>query len=147
MAMQTDLFAGAPPPAPPLPPSPPPAAELLPPAPTLAWAKLLARSGVAHEVTVLVSWLWAEGLVESVTDTSGHRFLLQRDGEICLIAGDPRAPGRVVYLDPRQATELHQRHPLIRIGATGTHSAGYRFAQPGESAPKELDMPPGCDEP
>lgn len=108
--------------------------------PTLAWAKLLTRVGV-RRIAILVSWLWKGEVVETISDGPAGRWCLHRDGTIVEIAADPGAFSRTVFRDPRLAEELHRRHPMIRVGRAGTHSATYRFAAAREPAPELLDLP------
>ena len=108
--------------------------------PTLAWAKLLTRVGV-RRIAILVSWLWRGEVVETISDGAAGRWCLHRDGTIVEIAADPGAFGRIVFRDPRLAEELHRRHPMIRVGRAGTHSAMYRFAAARVPAPELLDLP------
>lgn len=144
---QLDIFAPAAttqeaPPAPVAQPAP----ELTPVAPTLAWARRLSASPHGRQVTVLVSWLWTGEVVESLSDGEWGRCLLHRDGRIEVIAPDPGAIGRTVFLDPRRAQQLHARHPLICIGIAGTHSARFRFAEPAQTAPATLELPAAIED-
>ncbi|HEY0183160.1 MAG TPA: hypothetical protein VGC09_10170 [Rhodopila sp.] len=150
-ALQPDLFSASPaPPRRPMAvqpqPARPPADEPFPVPPTLDWAKRLTAAGrIAGDVTFHISWLWAGEVTEALCLGSAGRVLLHKDGRIEEIKPDPGAFGRMIFLDPTRARELHARRPLIRFGNAGTHSARYRLAQPGEAAPTELELPPSCD--
>lgn len=128
------------------PPAAPPAPAPFPTPPTIHWARRLTAAGDAgQDVTFHVSWLWAGQVVEALCLGPTGRALLHKDGRIEEITPDPGAFGRLIYLDPTRARELHARRPLIQIGVAGTHSARYRLALPTETAPAEMDLPPGCD--
>jgi hypothetical protein len=121
-------------------------AETFPVPPTLPWAKLLARSDVAGDVVIFVSWLWSGEVAEMLSDPLLGRQLLYRDGSIRAIGSADGPHGRLIYLAPDLARQMHAKRPLIRTGVAGTHSARYRFATPGDQPPDDLELPPGCDE-
>ncbi|MGE4044494.1 MAG: hypothetical protein AB7F35_06550 [Acetobacteraceae bacterium] len=152
MTAQLDLFGFADPPpavvaARPTPPTPPAAPRLLPRPATVEWARLLTTSGigdVAHTM-VMVTCLWGGVVVECLRRGPSHsQQLLTVDGKLMEVGPDSGTPGRIVYLEPAAAIELHARHPLIWIGVGGTHSRIYRFAQDGEETPAELPLPPAA---
>lgn len=148
---QLDIFGASPAPAQrPMAVAPqparPPAVDLFPTPPCLPWARRLVAAGaIAHDVTFHVSWLWTGQVVEALCLGSAGRTLLHKDGRIEDITADPGAFGRMIYLDPTRARTMHATHPLIQTGIAGSHSARYRLADGRETAPTELDLPPGCD--
>ena len=112
--------------------------------PTLPWARELTEAGVdGTTIWINVSLLNTGVVVESLSRGASSRQLLYADGRIEDIAPDPGQRGRRIFLGPDTAKALHAKHPLIRHGAFGTHSATYRFAAPGEQAPAKLWLPDG----
>lgn len=120
--------------------------EFIPTPPTLEWAKLLARSEVGHETIIFVSHLWTGVVKEVLCDPQLGRLLLEKEGRIREIPPDRGARGRVVYMDARQALDLHARRRLVPIGSGGSSARQYRLAQPGERVPELLALPPAADD-
>ena len=144
MIAQLDLF-GAAQPSPP----PPPVvtakagpAEIIPPAPTVEWERLLRRhQDVSTRVMVECCKLWTGMVLESLALGPTGQYLLMKDKTLSECGADPGRTARYVYVTPRQALAMHAKHPMIKIGG-GTHSCIYRLAEPGEDAPADLPLPP-----
>lgn len=146
MTAQLDMFAT---PAPAPRPAPPatttakaPTAELIPPPPTVQWARLLARHmDVSTRVMVQCSSLYTGIVLEVLAlGTQGQHWLM-KDHTIRENSTNLGVRSRIIYVTPRQAIAMHARHPMI-MTTKGSHCCSYRLADPGEAAPAELPLPP-----
>ena len=145
MSNQLDLFGlgtQAPADAPqPRPTGPAVLPVLIPTPPSLEWAKLLTRIMTTHATWIHVSRLWTRVVAETLCDGPDGRWGWHNERGLITFPVDPGCRARIVYLDPAAAEALHRRHPLIRIGTSGGSAARFRFSEPGEIAPSDLDLP------
>ncbi len=143
MIAQLDLFGAtlpAPPPMPRIVPAAP--MELIPPALTVPWAKLLREhEAISTTVVVLCSGLYTGEVLETLLFGPERNFWLMKNHTIMEQKGNDGQPGRHVFLTPRDGIKFHTKYPLIKTKG-GTHACFYRLARPGEVAPVDMDLPP-----
>lgn len=145
MSGQSDLFGGLGqlPPARgvsalPLPAKPP--VEHYPTPPTLEWAKLLTAYGPLP--VILMPGRFMTGVIlETLSVGLTGRWGIRNDGAIVSFPADGGSRARIVYLTFDKAREMHMGHPMLPLGPLGEDSGRYRFAEPGETTPIELELP------